>query len=74
MSKFQANLKKQTDRAFMIILGLTDKLVPAVILKFGNSSVMAFLLLLMLGVALKLVPDICTLRFRFINQPPLFGS
>jgi len=42
MSKFQANLKKQTDRAFMIVLELTDKLVPAVILKFGNSPGVTF--------------------------------
>ena len=76
MSKFQANLKKQTDRAFKIVLGLTDKLVSTVFLKIGNSLAMTFPFLLMLGVALKPVLDLCILRLRlrFINQPSLIGG
>jgi hypothetical protein len=76
MSNFQANLKTLTDRAFMVVLGLADKPVLTVILKFENSSVMTSPFLLMPGVALKPVPNICipVLRFRFINQPSLFGS
>jgi len=42
MSKFQANLKKQINRAFMMILGLTGNLAPTVILIIGNSSEVTF--------------------------------